>query len=375
MKIGILTHPLDYNYGCLLQAFALQSTLRNMGYEVITINRFSDPYRPFSARMKEWIYRVYARLIKGRNVPIVWNPRLSFKKIDILCSNTKCFVDRNIKHTARVLPKELADVDAQYKFDAYVVGSDQVWLPHFCPTSFLDFVHREGVKKIFYAASSGKQSFADYPDKVLQCKLLSADFIGISVREESLVDVVKNSLGRDAIHVLDPTFLLEPKDYIESCIEEVADTPMIFTYILDKTRDKSIIIEKVKEDLGLPIISGTVDNDFAKGKGMSIKHHVYPSVDNWILGLKRAEFVVTDSFHGMCMSIIFRKPFVVIGNASRGIDRFNSALKIFGLQSRLILSSDKFSSAFYSPLNDKTITDVISTERKKAIDFLTSNLA
>ena len=54
MRIGILTHPLDYNYGCLLQAFALQKTLIEMGHEVVTINRYTDPHKSFCFLLRSW---------------------------------------------------------------------------------------------------------------------------------------------------------------------------------------------------------------------------------------------------------------------------------------------------------------------------------
>ena len=64
MKIGILTHPLDYNYGCLLQAYALQKTIKSMGHEVVTINRFSNPKVAFLAQFKNWAKRIASIILK-----------------------------------------------------------------------------------------------------------------------------------------------------------------------------------------------------------------------------------------------------------------------------------------------------------------------
>lgn len=373
MKIGILTHPLDYNYGCLLQAFALQKTLKSMGHDVVTINRYSNQSQPFHKVLKDWIYRFVSRFVKGNDVPLCWNIGLSLEMKRILATNTQKFVDRNIDNTGIVFPDDLLQVDKKYKFDAYVVGSDQVWLPHFSENSFLDFVHRDNVIKIFYAASTGKRSFADDHKILTKCQKLVGTFKDISVREDNLIELVKDTLDRDAIQVLDPTLLLNAKDYLDACIERTNDSPVIFTYILDKTADKRALIERVKNDLKLPIENGSVDQDYKPGSNLNIEDCIYPSVDHWIISMSRAKFVITDSFHGTCMSIVFRKPFVVVGNVARGLNRFASLLKLFGLEKRLIASSNEFDVRFYESIDTKYLETTIAKMRDISLTFLRKN--
>lgn len=374
MKIGILTHPLDYNYGCLLQAFALQKTIKSMGHEVVTIDRFSDPRVAFFSQFKNWMKRIAAHYIKGKNVRICWNPNLTMDMKRTLFSKTQKFVERNITNTGIVFPSDLKMIDEKYQFDAYVVGSDQVWLPHFSQNCFLDFVERDNVKRIFYAASTGSTSFADVPSLAKMCKKLSRKFSGISVREDSLLPVVKKTLGRDAIQVLDPTLLLDAKDYLAACVEKEDDSPIIFTYILDKTDDKQVLVDKVQKDLHLPIVAGSVEKDYERGKRMDINKCIYPSVDHWILNMARAKFVVTDSFHGTCMAITFRKPFVVVGNKARGLNRFLSLLSLFNLENRMITDSTQLSPSFYSQLDNKYISELLKKKRTEAIDFIKKSI-
>lgn len=374
MKIGILTHPLDYNYGCLLQAYALQKTIKLMGHEVVTINRFSNPKTTFLAQFKNWTKRAASHYIKRKNVRLCWNPNLTMDMKRILFSKTQKFVDRNITNTGIVFPSDLERIDKEYQFDAYVVGSDQVWLPNFSLNCFLDFVHRDNVKRIFYAASTGSTSFADIPSIAMKCKILSSKFSGISVREDSLIPVVKKALGRDAIQVLDPTLLLDAKDYLAACVEEEETSPIIFTYILDKTKDKKALVDKVQKDLHLPVVAGSVDKDYERGKGMDINKCIYPSVDHWILNMARAKFVVTDSFHGTCMAITFRKPFVVVGNKARGLNRFLSILRLFNLENRLITDSAQFSSSLFTQLDNDSISELLGKKRREAIDYIKINI-
>lgn len=375
MKIGILTHPLDYNYGCLLQAFALQKTIKSLGHEVVTINRFSDPKVAFFTQFKSWSKRIVSHYIKGNNVRLCWNPNLTMDMKRTLFSKTQKFVDRNITNTGIVFPSDLKQIDEKYQFDAYVVGSDQVWLPNFSLNCFLDFVSRDNVKRVFYAASSGRFSFADVPSLTIKCKALSEKFSGISVREDSLIPVVKKALGREAIQVLDPTLLLDAKDYIAACEEKEENSPIIFTYILDKTEDKQVLVDKVCKEMHLPVVAGSVEKDYVRGKGMDIKKCIYPSVDHWLLNMARAKFVVTDSFHGTCMAITFRKPFVVFGNKARGLNRFLSVLRLFNLENRLITDSTQFSSSFFSQLDNNSISALLDKKRKEAIDYLKANLS
>jgi len=375
MKIGILTHPLDYNYGCLLQAFALQKTLAGMGHDVVTINRYTDPHKPFTYLLRSWSLRFVKKVIKNADVSLAWNPTETLAIKKKLSSKTKKFVDRNISNTGIVLPKDLSRIDDEYRFDAYVVGSDQVWLPHFCPNSFLDFVHRDNVIRLFYAASSGKKSFVDNPLLAEKCKKLCERFAGVSVREQSLIPLVKEKLGRDAVQVLDPTLLLDKEDYLRACIDTEEASPVIFTYILDKNDEKRKLVDKVMSVLQLPVVSGTVEKDYVRGKHMNIDDCIYPSVDHWINSLNRAKFVVTDSFHGTCMSIIFRKPFVVVGNKARGIERFNSVLSLFGLKNRLIETADDFNDSMLGNLDSVKITELLSIKRKESINYLKQYLS
>jgi exopolysaccharide biosynthesis predicted pyruvyltransferase EpsI len=73
-----------------------------------------------------------------------------------------------------------------------------------------------------------------------------------------------------------------------------------------------------------------------------IEKCIYPPIEQWLRSFLDAKFIITDSFHGTIFSIIFEKPFIVIGNKKRGLSRFNSLLKMFRLEERMIDKNDKF---------------------------------
>jgi len=98
-------------------------------------------------------------------------------------------------------------------------------------------------------------------------------------------------------------------------------------------------------------------------------------VCQWLKSFIDAEYVVTDSFHGCVFSIIFNKPFIAIGNKDRGMARFNSLLKMFNLEDRLISSADELADKLLlSKINWASINYKIIKERKKSNDFLQKNL-
>lgn len=371
MKIGILTHPLELNYGGNLQAYALQKVLKDMGHEVLTIDRHNRKgCNSLLKTLLGYIKRNIQHYIFHKNITIKWNPFITDEQYSILSSETQKFIIRNINLTRKVYSDELSSIDEEYQFDAYVVGSDQIWISTYCPNSFLDFVHRPNIKKIVYAAStSEKAAFYNNCQLLNQCRILAKDFNGISVREDSLVDKVRTKLGLEAEFVLDPTLLLDKNDYLKVIGKSETFSPIIFSYILDWNISKNDILKELQNEIQLPIIQGNlVDNSMLKP---------YPSIDDWINNVNRASFVVTDSFHGTVFAILFNKPFIAIVNEHRGKSRFISLLKMFNLEYRLVSESDSsiITSIVHSKIDWEHVNTILDIKRKYSIDFLLKSLS
>lgn len=377
MKIGILTLPQKTNYGGLLQAFALQKVLRDMGHEVVTINRYMKlKKRPFIVQLISYLKRLASRFIFRKEVTTAWNPSMPQEVYTIISRKTQSFQLRNTKMTRVVFPEQLGALDEEYQFNAYVVGSDQVWLEKYCPNSFLDFVRRTNVKKVAYAASAGKQSVFDYPEKVALCKPLANGFDAISVREDYLVGKCKEQFGIDAKWVLDPTMLLSPSDYLDVVEEDDNKTPIVFSYILDKNRQTESITDIVAKELNLPVVQGNVELEYKKIKNIDLEKCTFPSVDSWINGINRAKFVITDSFHGTVFAILFNKQFVSIANNGRGYERFRSLLSMFHLENRLILSFDdkRVNELMTSFVDYSEVNSILFKYRSDSLLFLKDSL-
>ena len=333
MKIGILTQPLENNYGGLLQAYALQKILKDLGHEVWTVDL---PFRKTlyldSRALMGRIVRKY--LLRNKDIKIILHEP-NKKEKEIIQQHTRKFIEENIILTDRIPLVEKIDRLKKYQFDAFVVGSDQVWRPMYSPgipTFFLDFVQNDrNIKRIAYAASFGTDEWEITPKLTEKCAKLAREFDSISVREDSGVMLCKDYLGVTAQHLVDPTLLIKKEDYIR--LIENENVPIkektIMVYVLDQTNEKKSIIDKVKQYFNLEINSVMPASVFSKESRKKIEQCIYPPVTHWLRGFLDADFVVTDSFHGTVFSIIFEKPFITVVNESRGIARFRIRLLLF----------------------------------------------
>lgn len=347
MKIAILTQPLRTNYGGILQAYALQTVLQRRGHEVVVINR-EYPNIPsikfISLRIGAVIKSVIRRYILGKKEYIIMNPFSALFRTRWNGYIIQPFVKKKICQSPELCNSaSMRRYFEKQKFDCYVVGSDQVWRPCYSPCItdfFLKSVpDNSNAGRIAYAASFGTDQWEMTPFETEECSRLAKAFDSISVREESGVELCKQYLCVDAVHLLDPTMLLDVEDYIKLFKESQTpkSTGNLFCYVLDKNPEVDKIINVLEED-GFTPLYANLDTTPSKENPRPVQL----TIEEWLRGFYDAEFVVTDSFHACVFSILFNKPFVVYGNSMRGLSRINSLLKNFDMQHRLIMSYDEF---------------------------------
>ena len=360
MRIGVYTHPLRLNYGGILQAYALQRVLQDMGHDAVYIEWC--PYNFSFAPLKIYLWRFLLKLKwLGRRRIVV------FSDIDYYRFYNK--INKFAKNNISILPiKDLHEEDV----DVLIVGSDQVWRALFFPEGiekfYLDFAKDWDVRRIAYAASFGIADWSEYSDEqTVVCRNLAQKFDAVSVREDSGVELCRNYLGVDAVHVLDPTMLVDTKHYIchiNSCKKRYPEH-MCLAYILDEADDKVAALNSVVKCQGYNVL---------QWKNIYTPNIKNPMVEEWLKGFHDAEFVFTDSFHGCVFSIIFNKPFIAFGNEGRGMARFDSLLKMFGLEELLITSSDQFTPELVdraiSRFSDSSIQQRLNELRKESKLFL-----
>lgn len=366
MKIGILTVPFNNNYGGFLQAFALKHLLVRMGHEVIFINRQRNKKIPsFKYRVLVFPYYYIKNLRAKYRQNIISKYTNVFKKHYLEPFTEEYFSTTKLKECLK------------YKFDAVVVGSDQVWRYKYAKDSiddfFCDFLEGTEIKHIAYAASIGTDE-QEYPeDKLKRCSDLLKSFSAISVRETGGKNLLVRDFGMldsEVSVVLDPTLLLSKDVYVELFKDYAQDkTKYIFTYVLDKNEAKKTLIKNVCDKIGLMEVSMS-----AQTGNVSEVDHIEP-VELWLSRLYHSDFVVTDSFHGAVFSILFNKPFLVMGNSERGSSRFDCLLNTFELKNRYIedLNSD-VKSIIDAEIDWENVNQLISHNAKSSYEFLKSNL-
>ncbi len=374
MKIGIVTLPFNSNYGGILQAYAIQSVLKKMGHEVETVNRVSKGM-PISLKVLSFGKRFVKRYLMGKKVVVRTWPNK--KESLFIAQHTRKFIDTYIDLTRFLESEKEFKSLAGGSFGAWVVGSDQVWRPKYSPdlsNHYLGFLpENDKSVKISYAASFGVDHWEYSESESESCKNLIKKFDAVSVREESGIELCKKHFGMEAVQMLDPTLLVEKKEYIGLVKNDhlPEQDKKLLTYILDRNPRVIEMVKKVEEHFQLESFSTMPSNFFRNVGKKNIEQCVAPPVTNWIKGFMDAEFVITDSFHGTVFCIIFNKPFIALGNVKRGMSRFSSLLKIFGLEDRLVTDSDlNIDKIINSEIDFEKVNEILDKKKEEAFSFL-----
>lgn len=379
MKIGILTQPFHVNYGGIMQNWALQQVLRNMGHEPVMINRCDNAAvrtaKLMATRCLSFVKHSILKAVGRDSWAILCNPFARVYNIYQPRFADKHFCSKYIETSKELYSDdELRRWIGKCNIEAFIVGSDQVWRQEYSPrieTYFIDFLpENDKRKRIAYAASFGTDSGYIVEDKIAECSRLLKRFDAVSVREDGGLKIVRDVFGcNKAVKVLDPTLLLTA-DYYKALIKETdkPGRPYVAAYVLDEDEEKTAILNDVVSSLKMPIKRLSINYSGTK----------LPTVPQWLATFANANYVVTDSFHGCIFSIIFQKPFVVIGNKDRGLDRFISLLDSLDLRARLINTLEEYTvkrSALLTPIDYNIINTRLEDHRRQSISFLSDALA
>ncbi len=356
MRIGVLTLPLHTNYGGILQAYAMQHVLKREGHNVVLLDRDRCPLPIWYLSPFVYCKRIFCKLFLRKNVSVFREIRVHNNR-KRLRQHTNKFIIKYIKRKTFNKFNELKSKE----YDCLVVGSDQVWRPLYASFmldgvqhAFLDFAKTWSVKRIAYAASFGTDEWEFSPKETSDCSVLSELFDFIGVRESSGIKNCKKYLNVDAHLVPDPTLLLEREDYIRLIQAKSGLKPSggnLMVYILDQTEETCQFVDNISNRYHLIPFAANVR---AEDTSLPIEKRVQPPVEQWLKAFLEAELIVTDSFHACVFSIIFNKPFLVIGNKKRGESRFISLLNMFGLNKRLVLPNQAdvdLTPIDYTPIN------------------------
>lgn len=371
MKIGIITIHRIYNYGSVLQTFAIQHFLQMRGHNCEIIDYlFPNNYhrRPHNEshnpiNIRERIKRLF---LKGMfAIPL----KLQHRRTDR-------FVERYLNLSAKqyAAPSAFSSEDPQY--DVYISGSDQIWNPRFChgdPSFFLMFAPQNKLK-IAYASSFGVTSLpAEYMD--MYRKYLNT-YDAIGVREESSLHIVHELLQKPvpAQYVLDPTFLLTAEEWTKILpAKRIISDKYILCYFLNYSFEAFPYIEKLAQHIssmtGYKIIR--VGRPPINMRNPHTKFIVAASPEQFASLIKHAALVLTTSFHGTAWSALFHVPLFSVVESKMASDvRQIDLLKQLGMEDRILGLNDPYPTAEQLPFDYTAASERLQELRKSSIDFL-----
>lgn len=364
MKIGLLTYHFSDNYGALWQAYALREWFRSRGLEADFI-----PYHP---RYVE----------EGGAFDRPWNPALWRKNATILYMKLsqmqrRVLGDRAMRAGFDAFRRDhlglagaplrtAGDLRATVAgCDMLVCGSDQIWNPSIQrgldPVYFLDIPGAERARKVAYAPSFGRTEIeaAHLPELLRLVRGLD----GVSVREESGRAILgRAGLDTDTVQVVpDPTLLLGNFDAVLKDNPEQED--VLFCYALRTDAGVRDVAEATSRALGVPVVSARNNRQRWRDIGTGIS----PSPVDWLRQLARARAVVSNSFHGIALSIVLNRPFLAVslpGKKARLNARILNLLEMTGLQDRLVTAGSL--PEIQSRMTDEIDWDAVNTRLARA---------
>lgn len=267
------------------------------------------------------------------------------------------------------------------KAKCFLVGSDQMFhhnlYNNFSQFVTLDWVH-DNKRKVTYAASFGHDTFTGDENERAEMSYYMKKFDAFSVRESSGVDLAKSDFGVDAVNVLDPVFLCSsniyknladasPKDFGENYIS---------AYILNPNETKANYINSIEKKLKSKskIFSEMYYNDKTIKTKWS-KDIEFGNVNDRLKCLLNSKLIITDSFHGTCLAIIMKKPFITIMNYGRGAARFISLLTKLNLMDRVVdPENPTLNDTLFSPIDYEKVYSILNKEIEKDKAWLKENL-
>ncbi|MGM9877707.1 MAG: polysaccharide pyruvyl transferase family protein [Bacilli bacterium] len=360
-KVGVITWFSYDNYGSILQAYALQKTLKNHNYQSDLIN-----YYPRNIRVN-----FFKRI---SNFSLI--DRLIFKKENNIQNIKNIFEEfRKDEFTFSSYCRTLTDLyKLNDEYDSFICGSDQIWAPTlFDERYFLDFVYDDN-KKISYAPSFGLPNIENEMVKKKISKLIS-NIKYLSVREMNGQKIINDICNKKAKLVLDPTLLLNKEEWESFCVD-IKEKDYILCYFLTRNKSKIKLAKKMAKKFNKEVLLIPIDNKDYLEKNVKVLKKIGPK--EFVSYIKNASLVITDSYHGSIFSLNLNIPFIVIkrfkDNALSQNSRIYSILKLMNLESRLYNDNIEY---FYKNALDVSFNDsnkILLRERENSLTFLLDSL-
>lgn len=360
MKIYNVTY-LNQNYGSVLQAYALQRKLVELGAESIILQKKAS----VSIKNSK-VYR-YLRLLKPqKNYSLFMRIKLELqkKKFSEKTKKIDCFIREHLSVEWIKNPEEIIPLLSNE--DILLAGSDQIWsmingtIPNWYTLQWKGVPH--GVRRFSYAASIGLTHLTEKQKE--NYRNIIQGFSYISLREEQAVVELKPYLGDKIRCDVDPTLLFDGDFWNKIASKRSMEQPYIFVYMLRPDIKLIEMARMVAAEKKCKIIYTGLLADQFRG----VQTICNASVEDFISYICNADYVLTNSFHGTVFSVLFEKQFLSVKIASTS-SRVENLLTKVGLTDRLIMSGQEIN-RMYEPINFLKVRQALAKERLKSEQYL-----
>ena len=364
-KIGIVSYNIYANftnYGSALQSWALYIAIKKYGQNIepILVNYCPDillDKDPLNPIKNMWDTDEESRQMCKLSMPAI---RVNYEKF-MNFYNSK-FVQTNNKYLSSNF-NTIANED----INAFVCGSDTI----FCIDEFgFDdgyYANYDVMKNNYtfsYAASFGDSTF-DKDNEFAELYKKLSNFKALGLREDKLINKIKNAINITVQRVCDPTLLLTKEDYLPIKDKKKQNNKYILLYARRYNKKMEDFADKLAKENNLKVI------EISLRATNSNKHimNYEAGVEEFLSLVENAEYIVTNSYHGIIFSILFEKEFFGFSREQCGNKIYELLLK-FGITDRLLINGNEN----YKPINYKDVNEKISEFRGSSIEYLTKQL-
>lgn len=365
------------NYGQLLQAFSTQYIIEKYGFDTEIIDYHSGNRKgiKFSYSSVIVTINILKNKIKSKVKALCKNDIDEKHKMNMKDRQISANTFRNAK-LHNIIKCEGIDQLKEYakKYCAVLVGSDQIWLPDVSVTNFytLRFAP-QSVTRISYATSLGVAEYPNYAKKSAADFLNKIDYL--SVREEQGKKIIESISDAKAQVVVDPTYLLTKDEWLE-CIpsKKITEKGYILCYFLSDNKTQKEYIKRFADSNRLRIVSILSNESTSNDYDMYDEIVTGKGPEEFVNLIRNAEYILTDSFHGMAFSILNEKQFLVFYRVREDTklsrnSRIDNVINMLALNERLIINPEK-AEVVFDDIDYKKVNKIIDVKRTESLRFL-----
>lgn len=377
--VGLVTCYFHHNYGSMLQAYATEMIMEQMGlpYQTIACKAPVDYMQGNKA-----LYIIKKLLIGD------WKMRLGKIKIELAKKKNPVFAanwsvrdnafnkfSEELFHVSKLCNNRVELAEMAYDYSAFLVGSDQLWRTDSVEHGYytLEWVP-DSIRKIAYSTSIGVKEVPWF--QVKKNKRFMNRFNFVALREQSACDIYHEMTGKTCPVVLDPTLLFSGEDWLKiQQPQPLTDGKYIFCYLLGNNPSQRELIKQVKAKTGYKIVALQHLDDYIPSDEGFADEAPYVGPREFLNYIRNAEYVFTDSFHCSVFSILYKKNFFTFSrfseNAKQNTNtRIDNLLNITGLEKRRMTRNICADDVIGFVGNFDGVDDKLNAMRRSSMEYL-----